>query len=162
MRSVNKSMLSGIAVATLIASSAVPAFAVDERAVISTANSQFYAAINKLFTGDINPMTSIWSHADDVTYMGPTGGYERGWTAVLKNWQGQASLKLGGKVEPADIQIIAGKDMAVVSDIEVGENSNAGGRVEKVRLRATNIYRKESGQWKMVGHHTDPLPYLTK
>jgi ketosteroid isomerase-like protein len=31
---------------------------------------------------------------------------------------------------------------------------------EKVSIRATNIYRKENGQWKMIGHHTDLLPYL--
>jgi len=23
-------------------------------------------------------------------------------------------------------------------------------------------FRKEGGQWKMVGHQTDPLPYLIK
>jgi hypothetical protein len=31
-----------------------------------------------------------------------------------------------------------------------------------VKLRATNSYRMENGVWKMVGHHTDPLPYLSK
>ena len=35
-------------------------------------------------------------------------------------------------------------------------------KVEKVKLRATSIFRKEAGLWKMVGHQTDKLPYLAK
>jgi len=133
-----------------------------DRAAVLAANAQFYAALNKLFTGDVVPMTAVWSHADDVTYMGPTGGFDRGWNAVLKNWEGQAALKLGGRVEPVEMQLVVGQDVAVVTDYEQGENTNAKGKVEQVKLRATSIFRKEGGGWKMVGHHTDPLPYLAK
>ncbi len=138
-----------------------PAFANDSAAILA-ANAQFYTALNKIFTGDTAAMKAIWSHADDVTYMGPTGGFEHGWTAVLKNWEGQAALKLGGRVEPIDVTLVAGKDVAIVSAFEQGENTNAKGKVERVKLRATNVFRKESGHWKMVAHHTDPLPYLAK
>ena len=140
-----------------------PAEAVDPKSdAVLAANAQFYAALNKLFTGDVSSMTEVWSHADDVTYMGPTGGYDHGWAAVSKDWQGQAALKLGGRVEPADVRVIVGRTVAVVTDSEVGENTNAQGKIEQVRLRATNSYRMENGVWKMVGHHTDPLPYLSK
>ena len=92
--------------------------------------------------------------------MGPDGSFEHGWPSVLKDWESQAALKLGGKVEPVEVQMIVGQDIAIVNDYEQGENTNAKGRVEHVRLRATNLYRKENGQWKMVGHHTDLLPFL--
>lgn len=141
--------------------SPAPASAGDTEAVLA-ANAGFYAALNKMFSGDVAPIVAVWSHADDVTYMGPTGGFERGWSAVLKDWEGQAALKLGGRVEPAQVQAIVGQDVAVVSDYEQGENTNANGKVERLRLRATNIFRKEGGAWKMVGHHTDKLPYLAK
>jgi ketosteroid isomerase-like protein len=131
-------------------------------AAVLAANAQYYAALNKLFTGEIAPIVLVWSHADDVTYMGPTGEFDRGWNAIRKVWEGQAALKLGGAVEPADIHVFVGQELAVVSDYEEGENTNAKGKVERVKLRATNIFRKENGQWKMVGHHTDPLPFLTK
>lgn len=141
----------------------IPASASEnDTAAVLAANAQFYSALNKMFTGDVAPIKAIWSHADDVTYMGPTGGFERGWSTVLKDWERQAALKLGGHVQPVKIQLIVGHDLAVVNDYEQGENTNAKGRIERLRLRATNIFRKESGQWKMVGHHTDPLPYLTK
>jgi ketosteroid isomerase-like protein len=134
----------------------------NDNAAVLAANAQFYAALNKMFTGDIVPIKAIWSHADDVTYMGPTGKFEHGWSSVLKDWEGQAAMKLGGRVKPADIHAIVGRDVAVVSDYEEGENTNAAGKVARLRLRATNIFRKEHGNWKMVGHHTDLLPYLKK
>lgn len=126
------------------------------------ANEAFYAALNKMFTGDIEPLKDVWSHGDDVLYMGPTGLYERGWSAVLKDWQAQAAMKLGGRVTPTDVHALVGSDLAVVSDYEMGENTNARGQLQKLRLRATNVFRKEGGVWKMVDHHTDPLPYLVK
>lgn len=133
-----------------------------EDAAIMAANAGFYTALNKIFVGDVGPMKAVWSHANDVTYMGPTGTFDRGWNTILKNWEGQAALKLGGKVEPVELRLIAGQDLAVLTAYEQGENTNAKGKLERVRLRATNIFRKEGGQWKMVGHHTDPLPYLSK
>jgi ketosteroid isomerase-like protein len=133
----------------------------DKQAVMA-ANTQFYAALNQMFVGKLAPMEAVWSHGGDVTYMGPNGQFERGWSAVLKTWQDQAALKLGGKVDPADMQAIVGNDVAVVTLYEVGENTNANGKVVRLKLRATNSFRKESGTWKMVGHHTDTLPYLAK
>jgi ketosteroid isomerase-like protein len=131
-----------------------------DRDAVLAANAGFYAALNQMFRGDAAPIEAVWSHAEDVVYMGPTGGYEHGWSAVVKDWEAQAALKLGGKVEPSEMQMIVGKDIAVVSDYEVGENTNADGKTQRVKLRATNIYRKEGGQWKMILHQTDKLPYL--
>ena len=133
--------------------------AAEEEEAVSEANTQFYSALNAMFTGDVNPMEEVWSHADDVTYMGPTGGIQVGWDQVLAYWQRQASRKLGGEVRPETLQINAGPDIAVVCGYEEGENiiNNV---PQKVSIRATNTYRKENGQSKMIGHHTDLLPYL--
>lgn len=138
------------------------AMADQDDAAVLTANAGFYAALNRLFAGELEPMTAVWSHADDVSYMGPTGKLERGWAAVLKDWQGQAAMKLGGKVGPSEMRTVVGRDLAIVTCYEVGENTNAAGKVEQVKLRATSIFRKEGGLWKMIGHHTDKLPYLAK
>jgi ketosteroid isomerase-like protein len=127
---------------------------------VKNAAAEFYAALNEMFTGELGPMKSVWSHADDVTYMGPGGGFQVGWTEVLKNWEAQAAMKLGGKVEPAEMRITVGADLAIVSNYERGENTNADGSPQKVSIRATNLFRKENGEWKMIGHHTDLLPYL--
>jgi ketosteroid isomerase-like protein len=43
--------------------------------------------------------------------------------------------------------------------VEVGDNV-VDGKPQQVSIRATNTFRKENGQWKMIGHHTDLLPFL--
>lgn len=131
-----------------------------EHAAVREAASAFYSALNAMFAGDLDPMVNVWSHDEDVTYMGPAGGFRHGWDEVLADWQEQASLNLGGQVEPRDINITVGRDLAVVSNYEIGVNTAQDGSPAPVAIRATNIFRKENGQWKMIGHHTDTLPFL--
>ena len=133
-----------------------------EEKAVRSAVVQFYAALNTLFAGDVEQMKTVWSHADDVTYMGPGGGFQVGWDQVFDNWKAQAAMRLGGKVEAADMRITVGLDVAVTHNYEKGENTNARGEPQKVSIRATNVFRKEDGKWKMIGHHTDLLPYLEK
>ena len=137
---------------------AAPAAEGDEQAVMA-ASAQFYAALNQMFTGDSGQMKEVWSHADDAIYMGPTGGIKVGWNEILKVWEAQAAMKLGGKVEAGDVQVTVGRDIAIVSNYENGENTNVEGEVQKVSIRATNVFRQEGGKWKMIGHHTDLLPW---
>lgn len=129
---------------------------------VKAAAAQFYSALNAMFTGDLEPMKAVWSHADDVTYMGPGGGFRIGWEAVQADWAQQAALKLGGKVTPEDMRITVGKDLAVVHNYEKGENFDAGGNPLTVSIRATKVFRKENGEWKLISAHTDLLPFLGK
>jgi ketosteroid isomerase-like protein len=134
----------------------------DDKQVVMEAVSQFYVALNAMFTGDLDLMKDVWSHKDDVTYMGPGGGLQVGWEQVLAEWEAQAAKKLGGTVKPEDMRITVGHDIAVTSNYEKGENIDAEGKPQVVSIRATNIFRKEDGKWKMIGHHTDLLPFLQK
>jgi hypothetical protein len=51
----------------------------DDNKAVREAAEQFYFALNAIFKGDLTPMQKVWSHADDVTYMGPGGGFRIGW-----------------------------------------------------------------------------------
>jgi len=148
-----------LVVAGCLAAQVAQAAEADEQAVRAAA-AQFYGALQAMFTGDVGPMTRVWSHADDVTYMGPGGGFDVGWQKVRANWAAQAAKKLGGEVKPTKMRILVGHNLAVVQNYEQGENTNADGKPEPVSIRATNVFRKEGRQWKMIGHHTDLLPYL--
>ena len=149
-----------LAIAGLIPLGAARAAQPDE-AGVRQANDAFYAALNDMFVGNIEPMEALWSHANDVTYMGPDGKYIIGWDQVEKIWNQQADLKLGGEIRAEGIHATVGQDLATVECTEVGENI-VGGKPTKVTIRATNTYRKGNGQWKMIGHHTDTLPFLDK
>jgi len=143
--------------------SGITAFAAQKDAEGARAAADaFYAALNTMFTGELEPMKEVWSHKDDVTYMGPAGGFRLGWKQVLADWEAQAALKLGGKVEPKEMQLTVGQDIAIVSNYEIGQNVSADGKPQTVTIRATNLFRKEKGIWKMIGHHTDILPFLQK
>jgi hypothetical protein len=50
---------------------------------VRAASDAFYAALNRMFEGDLGRMAEVWSHAPDVTNMGPFGGRQVGWEAAL-------------------------------------------------------------------------------
>lgn len=134
----------------------------DDKGDVAKANEQFYAALNDIFKGDIAPMDAIWSEADDVTYLPPDGKLLVGWWKVRGAWQEQTSMNLGGHVGAENIHIVVQGDLAVVQNFEKGKNTNVEGKEQAVSIRATNVFRNESGAWKMISHHTDPLPFLRK
>ena len=128
---------------------------------VQEATASFYTALNAMFTGDVDPMKEVWSHAEDVTCMGPDGSVKVGWNDVLANWEVQTKMKLGGEIRHEQIMVTVGQDLAVMQCREVGENV-IDGKPIAVSLRATNVFRKENGAWKMIGHQTDNLPFLQK
>ncbi len=154
-------LLSALSLALALSLLPRPAHASHDGAdAVREAAAGFYSALQILFTGNPDPMLEVWSHADDDTYMGPGGGFQVGWPQISENLKKQAAMKLGGKVEPADMHIIVGSKLAVVQNYEKGVNNDAQGKQQKVSIRATSIFRQEGGKWKMISHHTDLLPYI--
>ena len=68
-------------------------------------------------------------------------------------------MNLGGRIRPTELRIVVGRDLAVVHNLESGDNMVNEQR-RKIMLRATSIFRRENGRWKMIAHHTDILPFL--
>jgi ketosteroid isomerase-like protein len=132
-----------------------------DEAAVKKATDNFYSALNAMFRGDIEPMKNVWSHADDVTYMGPDGTVDVGWNQTIGNLQKQAAMKLGGQIRHEQIMLTIGQDLAIMECREIGENI-VDGKPVQVSLRATNSFRKENGQWKLIGHQTDKLPFMDK
>lgn len=128
---------------------------------VQAAIAAYHEALNTLFTGDAAPMKALWSHADDVTYMGPAGGMLHGWPEIEQYWDRQAARKLAGNVDPDKVHVVAGQTLAVVCYHETGEHVFAG-KTQPVSIRATTTFRKEDGQWKVIGHHTDTLAEYLK
>jgi len=122
---------------------------------LRAANSQFYAALNSMFTGNRQPMENIWSHNEDVTQLGPFGDRLTGWDAVKAEFQREAGMKLGGKVECKDLFVVPGQEIGFTVCTEEGQNMSVDGKPVVVKFRATNIFRLENGAWKLVHHHTD-------
>ncbi len=129
---------------------------------LRAANDSLYAALNAMFTGNLEPMNAVWSHGEYVTDMGPFGGRLTGWEAVGAEFKKEAAMKLGGKIVCRDLHLYAGTDMGYTICVEEGENMSAEGKPVMVSHRSTNIFHLENGQWKLVHHQTDISTQLEK
>jgi uncharacterized protein (TIGR02246 family) len=129
-------------------------------AAVRQAAAAFHEALNAMLAGDPAPMAAVWSHADDVIYMGPDGAVRIGWDQVRASWQTQAAMRLGGELRPAETRVVLGEDLAITHGYIRGHNLDAHGTRREVSIRETNLFRKEDGAWKMVANHSDPLPFL--
>lgn len=129
---------------------------------LKAAHDMFFDATNQMFTGDLTLMKEIWSHAEDVIYMGPDGGYQVGWDEVLADWQRQADLRLGGRIVTTQVHLAVNGALGYAHSIEVGQNDQADGDdvLPPVQIRATKIFRKENDAWRLISLHTDRLDYL--
>ena len=107
-----------------------------------------------MLNGDASPLLTIWSHTENVTTMHPVGGREVGWDKVRGSWEQVAKIVSGGQIKLEDqfVQIIG--DVAYELGVERGHYTLAGEPVA-ADYRVTNIYRRESGAWKIVHHHAD-------
>ena len=147
-----------MAIATFQSAAAIPTCEGDEARAVLEANRQFFKALNAIFAGELAPMKSVWAHTDDVIYMGPGGGTQVGWEQVLANWEYQASLNLGGEVNPENIHITMGTDIAIVQNRIKGQNI-VNGEPQEISIRATQVFRKKKDGWKVVSVHTDTLSF---
>lgn len=127
---------------------------------VERANQQFYDALNAVFRGEMAPMREIWSRSPDIINMGPFGSCLVGPDAILGQFAMESRMNLGGKVETVDVRVVATRNMGFAVCIEKGENMSAAGRPIHVEHRATNVFRRDGGVWKLVHHHTDLDPAL--
>ncbi len=119
------------------------------------ANDALYVGLNEMFIGNLKPLEALWSHSDSISYMGPFGGYLRGWDAVHKDFQAVTDMKIGGKISCELLGSNVVGAVGYISCVEVGENIDPSGKPVAVRHRATNIFQWDNEQWRLVHHHTD-------
>jgi ketosteroid isomerase-like protein len=121
---------------------------------VRKASAQFYAALNRMVDGDAGPLSDVWSYGPRVTAMHPIGGQQMGWAAVRASFGQIAALAPGGHVRLDDQYIEVGGELAYELGVERGETMPAEESIT-IEQRVTNIYRLETGEWRMVHHHTD-------
>ncbi|PEN13328.1 DUF4440 domain-containing protein [Longibacter salinarum] len=109
--------------------------------------------------GERGALADSWSHGSSVTTMHPIGGRQVGWDAVRKSFDQVAEISSDGKIRLKDQHIEVIGDLAYEIGVEHGE-LKMGGHAVDLEHRVTNIYRRESGEWKLVHHHTDTSPAM--
>jgi ketosteroid isomerase-like protein len=133
--------------------------AVDDE--VRQASNQFYGALNQMLaTGDAGAVTAVWSQGQQGSTMHPIGGREVGREQILAMWQQAGPAFSEGRATVEDLVVVAlSEDVAYTIGTERFEGK-LGGEPLHGEWRATNIYRREDGGWKILHHHTDASPEL--
>lgn len=120
---------------------------------IRQANDAFYATFSSL---DIDRMSEIWTHDDNVKCVHPGWALLEGWEAVRRSWQQifNNTVLMHFTITGTSINIEG--NWAWVSCTE-NLSSIVGDQVSEGRIQAINIFRKRDGRWLMVYHHGSPI-----
>jgi ketosteroid isomerase-like protein len=113
-------------------------------------------ALGHLVEGRAEPFKALWSHADDVLIMGAFGAYERGWEQVMArlDWASKGINATNRSAE--NIVTVVSDDLAYTVDLE-HMTRQLNGQASPRTLRATQAYRREDGQWRVILRHADEL-----
>jgi ketosteroid isomerase-like protein len=103
------------------------------------------------------PFKALWSQHDDVTVSGGFGGQiEKGWANVSPRLDWASSQFSEGNRTREIISSVVGADLAYVVQIErIRFRVPGEGREASRDYRATMVFRRENGAWRIVHRHAD-------
>jgi len=127
-------------------------------ATFADALSQEKSAEAAIYLGDPEPFKALWSHRDDVSLFGAFGPCKKGWHQVGKTTDWVASRYREGVVTAEYEVVHEGADLAYTVGYEIGDVVLDGAPMTRQRLRVTQIYRREDGEWRLVHRHGDFAP----
>lgn len=106
--------------------------------------------------GRPEPFLELWSHADDVSIMAAVGGHHIGFEQVsnLLRWASKAQHFDGWSAENLVTFVVS--DLAFSVELEHYARQVAG-EDKGMTLRATQVYHREDGEWKVIHRHGDVL-----
>ena len=122
---------------------------------LSTTLDRLSQAEKALLNGDPAPWLAMWSTQDPVTLFG-VNETTHGADAVHRAFHWQMSWFTNCTAHSFEL-VAAGVsgDLAYTVMLEYATVSVGGGPVESLTTRATHVYRREGGEWKIVHRHSD-------
>lgn len=121
---------------------------------VREANDAFYRAMQSL---DLAQMENVWWHEDWVRCLHPGWELISGWDKVKESWSSifHSTVQLQVSISRPLVYVVG--DAAWVSCTEQ-VTSMLETDFTTARVEATNIFVRRKGLWRMVHHHTTPLP----
>ena len=120
---------------------------------------QWEEAQARFLQGDPTLWKENASHLADVTILGGFGGPgEKGWEAVgaRYDWASSQYRRAPATVEVEYLNVVVRNELAFTVAIERQTAARIGEEPAPRRvLRATQIFRRENGAWKLVHRHAD-------
>lgn len=124
-------------------------------ATLRDAVEAFYAAGNRLLAGDPSAFEAIWSEADDISHLGPTGVITIGRDAVMQQFAREAAMGFEGTLRVDERHVVETPAMGLLICVERTSGLTRDGEPIAQDIRSTTVFRKDNGHWRAVHHHTD-------
>lgn len=116
---------------------------------VMSVNRAFYDAHE---ARDLDAMSAVWAHGDDVVCIHPGWPILRGWDMVRESWR--RILEGPGRnqfILTNQTVHVNGDTAWVVNDENLVDRGTTG------TVAATNVFRMVDGRWRLVVHHGSPV-----
>jgi len=121
---------------------------------VLTANERFYEALSGR---DLEAMEAVWSTGGDARCIHPGWDVVAGWQAVRESWRAIFASSPGLRVDPDEVEVSFHGELAWLQCLEKITNA-AEEDDEPSFARATNIFVRGEGGWRMLLHHASQVP----
>lgn len=126
-------------------------------AFLEATMARYRNAETALHNGDAAPRKTMWAHTSPVTLLGAAMS-ATGWPEIEAIFDRlQARFSNCTSCEHEIVAAGASGDLAYVVAIEHTTASVNGSAPVPYKLRATTVFRREDGEWKVVHRHADPV-----
>jgi ketosteroid isomerase-like protein len=119
----------------------------------------YHDALDEFFRGDPEPAKALYSHREDASLANPFGPVAIGWDEVEEAMErAAANYRDGGATGFETLTTCVTQELAYLVEVERFE-AKVGSAEERASgaLRVTSVLRPESGVWKVVHRHADPI-----
>jgi len=115
-----------------------------------------HAALLQQAQGRPEPFLELWSHTRDVALMAAIGGYQLGFDQVSEALSEASKSQNFESRDSTTLLAAFGKDLGVTVEVETLKRQ-IDGEPADLTVRATMVYRREAGEWKVIHRHGDVL-----
>ena len=115
-----------------------------------------HRALRQHTSGNPRPFLDLWSDAADVSLMGGVGGHQVGLEQVTELLTAAAKTLNYETWDAENLVTGFGETLGFTVELEK-LTRHVDGKFEEMSLRATSIYRREDGAWKVIHRHGDSL-----
>ncbi|HEX4978449.1 MAG TPA: nuclear transport factor 2 family protein [Acidimicrobiales bacterium] len=129
----------------------------ETEAFLESTMARYRDAETAIHNGDAAPRKAMWAHTDPVTLLGAVFS-ATGWDDIQPIFDRlQARFSNCTSSEHELIAAGASGDLAYIVALEHTTVSVGGSAPLPYALRATTVFRREDGEWKVVHRHADPV-----
>ena len=126
----------------------------DATPAVLAANQSFYTALS---LADFNLMERLWLPAPEAVCVHPGWPALHGWEAIGPSWREIFRNQGPLRVWPSEVKLRLYGQTAEVTCLEnIDMNQVRGAGI--MQTRATNVFRRVAGAWKMLEHQAASVP----